>query len=290
MLTVLIIEDNPITSKEVEDKVKAVCKKLGIEFQIQQTLVKFLIANFDTWKSANYLKYAVEITEQWKPDVVILDMELNAPHDGLSFLEHFKNNCWFETIVHSAYSEIALVAQRYKCVVSAVEKSSGNGQFMLAMDKLTKVKQARELTSNSVDWLVMPNKKQNRYDKSRIEYIRIVNEALEISVKSNFNGQFYSSVEHDVTLEKLTELLPKNFVRTHRSSIINSHFADGLVKTLREGSKFKRDPMILTASNAYISISRDNYTQVIETITQYNKKFSIYANQNNHRLSNQYFL
>lgn len=186
----LVIEDEPLGRELIVDYIR--------EIESLQ-----LVAACKNVIEANEILNSVEL------DLMFLDLHL-PKIKGLDFLQSLKNHP--KVIITTAYPEYAVKSYEYD-VVDYVLKPIEFNRFLTAVNKFIKIEKHNNLSQDFLFFNV--NKKQVKiyldeieYIESQKEYVKIVSSAQTILTK-------YSITQLE------NELPAKEFIRTHRSFIVN---------------------------------------------------------------------
>lgn len=214
MIRALIIEDESLIAKQLQQKITSVAD----DIQVQQILPSLKTAK--NW----FLNNA-------EPDLIFMDIQLS---DGISFelFDHFQLKC--PCIFITAYDEYALRAfkvngidyllkpvdneelrkaiDKARAMIQNVGSSSASmGDFMKTMhsgDKSQKLYKEKFVVSVRRNWVPIPAGNIALFLKDNVIYIYTT------------EGERY--VTDYVTLDEIEELLdPKYFYRTNRQSIVH---------------------------------------------------------------------
>jgi len=207
-----------------EQKIKAIVvddEKLAIE-DFKRLLHEF--DNIELVGEANSLKEAIGKCNQFKPDVVFLDIQL-ANESGFDLIDHLDKNT--KVIFVTAFDEYAIKAFE----VSAYDyllKPVTHERLLQSIEKISSAEknESRSEKTLSVDdsiFLKLDTKYQF-INVSKIKYILSANDYSEIKIEGINKGKLTSK-----TLKEWEERLPQNvFCRIHRSAIINTKFIESI--------------------------------------------------------------
>jgi two-component system LytT family response regulator len=184
-------------------------------------------------------------------DVVFLDLHLPGI-DGISLLKSLPSNC--AVIIISADSNFG--AQSYDFnVIDYLLKPIDFSRLAKAVGRLkSRLHEGAQLSSNEEDALFLKDSNTiHRIDLSKLQYIE---------AQGNYAAFIFSDAKPVMTLltlQKLTSLLPSNFLRIHRSYIIN-------LRKIRhiEGSRLHLQSIHLPIGKSYRQILQDRI-QVINS-------------------------
>ena len=197
------------------------------------------IKQFDTLDDAD------DYLQQTPTDILLLDLNLHGA-DGFDLLSQTLSRS-FHTIIISANTDRAIEAFQLG-VIDFIPKPFSKERLEEAFSRVLGTARSGQMKYISV--------------KKRDELIRIpIKDILYIKGADNYSELFFadqSSVLHDKALSKLTQLLPSNFVRTHKSYIARLDLAKS-IKTLT-GPKY----MLLydNESKIEVPISRSKLDEI----------------------------
>lgn len=143
-------------------------------------------------------------------DGLLLDLNLEGD-DGFSLLRRFAAGA-YHTVVVSAHVDRALEAYALG-VLDFVPKPFSRERLGLALERLLGVAQFRP---GSTRWLAVWRAKSTALVAVEdVLYARAAGESSELMLQ---NGR---TELHDKSLQRLSDLLPENFFRCHRSFLVN---------------------------------------------------------------------
>ncbi len=178
-------------------------------------------------------------------DVLLLDLNLNG-RDGFDLLKMAVSGS-FHTIVVSANTDRALQAYDYG-VVDFVPKPFGIERLRRALDRC---RSAGERSPHSTKYLAV--RKAERLKLVDVQDVRYIRGAGVYSELHLTNG----GVElHDKTLSRLSDLLPANFLRVHKSFIANLDH----VQHFRSHGSSKYD--LVLENDEVLPVSRSKYKEL----------------------------
>lgn len=227
-MKVLIIEDEFLIARRIE----RMCKEILGSIKSEITCIGNL-ADAKVYLETN------------KIDLVMLDLNLNG-EDGLKILQQFAAES-FHTIIVSAQKEKAIDAFDYG-VVDFVSKPFEKERLKLALDR----------AGSTIDMDTKQLKFLSVKFKGTLKIIAIENVTFfrgsdiysEIHLES---GEYYL---HDKTLEQLSQLLSRSFLRIHKSYLVSqAQFESLLSKT--GGRNFLR-----LKNGTELPIGRTRYSQI----------------------------
>lgn len=183
-------------------------------------------ANLQLISSAKSAAEAKKNIIEFQPDLILLDIQLK---DATAFevLNEIKN--WFQgkIIFCTAYDEFAVKAFDYEAV-DYLLKPYTQERFNTAINRIISRKEKTDYddllnllknhTVNSSKMLTIPEGLKNHFiEKEKLQYI----------ISESYYCNFVLSDDKKlirISLKKLEEFLPENFIRINKSTIINRDF------------------------------------------------------------------
>ena len=191
-MKILIVEDEPPIALSIRNSCEAILKENAPKYTIVHTL-----------------KEAMYYAENARFDICLLDLNLSGA-DGFELLKKFTAS--FYTIIISAYSEKAVEAFEYG-VLDFVPKPFHNDRLKKAFGRYF---QRSHNFSSKAQYIVVHKQAENQLlSLSDILYFKSVRYLIEIHLLS---GQV-ELIEKP--LNQLETILPENFIRIHRSYIVD---------------------------------------------------------------------
>lgn len=194
MLKVIIIDDEPLAIELLKS------------YLLKITNVKVMEVFTDAINASSYLK-------NYNVDLVLLD--INMPDiNGIELAKSLKNPPMI--IFTTAYSEFAVDAFNLS-VLDYLMKPISFDRFLKAIEKAKHLFSLKEMAANGNDEFVIVKSEylSLKIDTSDILYVEGLDDYIKIITK---NGQTVTLQSLKVFLEQLPE---KDFVRIHRSYIVN---------------------------------------------------------------------
>lgn len=196
-MKIMILEDEP----PIATFIKNTC------YEILGNLIK----NIDVFYSA---EDALEFLKKNSIDLCLLDLNLSGD-DGFNFLKKVVSMP-FLTIVISAYSNRAITAYEYG-VIDFVAKPFDRNRLQLALDRFL----GKDQVASKTKFLVY--RLNREYKMLEAEKVIFFN-SERVIVKAFLED--CRPILLDKHLIQLEKILPKNFIRIHRSFIVNSAFIE----------------------------------------------------------------
>ncbi|MFL1896603.1 LytR/AlgR family response regulator transcription factor [Aquimarina sp. 2-A2] len=191
------------------------------------------------------LSEGIDFLENNPLDLVLLDLNLNG-EDGFGLLKQTVSGS-FHTIIISAHRDKALQAFEYG-VLDFVAKPFNQERLNLAFNRVLRKEDIADRTIN-----VLAVKKRGEIKLISIDDIRYIQGAGVYSELVLLND---TKMLHDKSLEKLEQLLPKTFFRTHKSYLVKvSEIQKILVSS---GSKYD----LILKNNEVLPIGRTRYKEL----------------------------
>ncbi len=155
---------------------------------------------------------AVKKMRKLKPHLLFLDIQLSGIN-GLNFAKTIKNFPHIMIVFVSAYDEYALDAFSVNAI-DYITKPISPSRFEKTVQKLEKY---AELLFPRMDKIAVRNKDEFEFVKVKdICYIEAIGKNVVVHTKESAWNL------HRTTLTALQKNLPKNFIRTHKSYIVNT--------------------------------------------------------------------
>ncbi len=230
MINAIIIEDEKKSREALTGLLKRYCRNVNI------------IAEADGYKSG------IELLQQCTPDVIFLDIQM-PDGSGFKLLEDIEK-INFEIIFTTAFDQFAIKAIKYSAL-DYLLKPIIPVELQNAIKKVERKKQKGNINKN-VNVLLHNLKKEENFKKialSTAEKIHVIDVKDIIRCESdNYYTMFYfingKRLLISKTLKENEELLSDhNFIRTHKSHLINSMYIksfnrnDGGYIIMNDGSK-----------------------------------------------------
>ncbi|WP_350284746.1 LytTR family DNA-binding domain-containing protein [uncultured Croceitalea sp.] len=191
-MKVLIIEDESRIAKRLERMIRA-----------------FFLNTLQTIMHAESLDDGLNMVQEEGIDILLLDLNLNG-ENGFKVLEKSVAKS-FHTIIVSANKKEALTAFSYG-VLDFVAKPFDKKRLEQALNRAVK---KEEVANEGLQLLVI--KKKGNIKLVKIEEVLYMQGAGVYTELCLRNGQ---KELHDKSLEKLAQLLPKTFIRLHKSYLV----------------------------------------------------------------------
>lgn len=191
---------------------------------------------------------ALELLGQTKFDLLLLDLNLLG-HDGFKILQMSQNHGAdnnFKTIIISAYTDRAVTAFGFG-VIDFVPKPFSQERLFLAFQRF----ESRQQSNQTAGRLMI--KRMGNIELLAIADIDYIQADGHYSKIVCCDGQQYF---HEKSLENMVSVLPENFVRIHRSYVLNMQHFKRL--TIEAGGKYS----VETEYSNAIPVSRAMYPKL----------------------------
>ena len=192
-MRLLVVEDEPLIAEYLVD----MCRQI----------LKTKIRNVHI---ANDCESAHEWLHEHVVDLCFLDLNLNG-ENGFSLLQSAVANS-FQTIIVSAYADQAITAFEFG-VLDFIAKPFTEDRLRKAIDRFTD-NQSRSHTNPRV-LPVRVDEKIKLIEIKKISYIKAADDYVQVFYHSR------GSELVDKPLYRLQQILPEEFIRIHRSYIVN---------------------------------------------------------------------
>ena len=197
------------------------------EWLIRSEIIRLLseYLEIEVVGEAAHISEAIELIEQFNPDVIFLDVELSG-ETGFELLEQAEINC--EIIFVTAYNQYAIRAFEVNAL-DYLLKPIQPERFAKTIGRLLKHEPIKPKPTEKVKIddviYVMIN--------GSLKFLRI-SELRCIIARGNYTDIIYEECKKELVSKSLNEweaILPDNFfVRIHRSTIINFKYVDRIEK------------------------------------------------------------
>ena len=246
MLRAVIVEDEKRSRETLTGLLKLYCKNLEIVGE------------------AENVQEGLEVIQKKNPDVVFLDIQM-PDGSGFKLLEKIEN-IQFDVIFTTAYDQFAIKAIRYSAL-DYLLKPIFPDDLVNAVNKAEKNKQIQKSNDNIKVLLENINRPPAEAPKiilSTSEKINVVKVDEIIRCESdNYYTMFYFTNGNKLlvskTLKEQEELLSEyNFIRPHKSHLINVKYIKGYLKT--DGGR------ILMENGSKIPVSRRKKEYIMDIL------------------------
>jgi two-component system response regulator LytT len=233
-MIVAIVEDEPLIANRIERLTKEILDK---------KLTKIIIKNS--------LPEARHYLFEHPVDLLLLDLNLHGK-DGFELLKQAVSGS-FHTIIISAHADKALEAFEYG-VLDFVGKPFSKERLQKAFMRFENTEEKNTYPTKYI--AVRKTGKLLLIEVDKIRYIKGAGIYAEIMMK---NGNIEL---HDKSLNKLDAVLPSNFIRTHKSYIVN-------IQCVKRFSSLGGSKYHLELSNDEIlPVSRTKYKEIKDLLSR----------------------
>ena len=230
-MKLLIVEDEPIIAR-----------------RIQRMVVKELREKLSDLQVRHSLSEGLEYLKNHEIDLLTLDLNLNG-EDGFVLLKSLVASS-FHTIIVSAYKDRAIEAFEYG-VLDFVPKPFTETRLIQALERYTN--QGSKTAASNAKYLSI--QKRGRLVLLEIQNLAYIQGA---GVYSELIFQGGRKEIHNKTLEKLSQLLPPQFDRIHKSYIVNNQLIQEL--SVQAGGKYT----LHLRDGTQLPVSRSKYKDLKE--------------------------
>jgi len=225
---IVIVEDEPIIAQRLK-------RQIGEILEAEKPIIKW----FDDIEDAN-----AYLTQQ-NIDLLMLDLNLHG-ENGFDLLKDISAQS-FHTIIVSAYSEQAITAFEYG-VLDFVAKPFQKDRLKTALMRFT---DKSSHANNELKQLAV-----KKHDG--LSFIKIADISF-IKADGHYTQLHMNTSDfalHDKPIDKLSMLLPEQFVRIHRSYIVDINKVVAL--KIGSGASYQ----LLMQDNIEVPVSRSRYQQI----------------------------
>ncbi len=233
-MIIAIVEDEPLIAERIERLIKEILVK---------KLTKIIIKN--SLNEARHYLFEHPI------DLLLLDLNLHGK-DGFELLKQAVSGS-FHTIIISAHTDKALEAFEYG-VLDFVGKPFTKERLQKAIMRFERTEEKNTYPTKYL--AVRKTGKLLLIEVDNIRYIKGAGNYSEIVLK---NGMIEL---HDKSLHKLDAILPSNFIRTHKSYIVNIQCVDSISSL--GGSKYHLE----LSNDEILPVSRTKYKEIKEILSR----------------------
>lgn len=229
-MNILIVEDESRIAKRIERMAREFFKESLKRIQIVESILQ-----------------ANSIIISNKPDLLLLDINLN----GQSGFEILKENASesFDTIIVSAQKEFALTSFEFG-VLDFVPKPFNRERLNHAFERIIL---NNRITPSQLKFLAV--KKKNHVQLVKLDELLYIQGA---GVYSELYLEDGRKELHNKSLEKLEQLLPEIFIRTHKSYLVKTAAIKEIIT--KPGSQYE----LKLKNGIVLPIGRTKYKQIKE--------------------------
>lgn len=228
---------------------------------LQHYLDTFVVEEIDV-RHAESVKEALVVLQSFKPDIVFLDVEMPY-QNGFDFLQT-KKNPDYDIVFTTAYNQYAIQAIRFSALdylLKPVDPDELQTAIKRHLDKVEERKQhsKQELYDNLVDNIQKKDIKDFRLAVPSSEgvFFFTLDEIMRLEADKNYTSIYLVGKRPFVsskTLKHFDEMLGDfNFIRTHKSHLVNSRF----IKQVAHNNQF-----VLLSDGTQVEVSRRKKDEV----------------------------
>ena len=225
-MRILIVEDEPIIARRIKRMVQAIIDQKELQIAI-----------------CNSVDQGMQYLAENEIDLLFLDLNLHG-EDGFEILEKMVA-APFHTIIISANKDRAITAFEYG-VLDFVPKPFNQERLTRALERFS----GSENKSGQSNAKYLAIQKRGRHQLLEVQ------ELMYIKGAGIYTELFFENGKkeiHNKSLEKLSQLLPEQFDRIHKSYIVNAQFIEELL--VEGGGKYS----VILKNGAELPISRSRY-------------------------------
>lgn len=230
-MRILIVEDEARIAKRIERMLRNILQERILSLRV-----------------ISDLQSALYHMDEYLIDLLFLDLNLQGK-DGFEILKQVNAEA-FHTIIISAHKDKAIEAFEYG-VLDFIPKPFHQERIEQALERLD----SQSISNNSLKYLSI--KTTGRIELFEIQNIHFIKGA---GIYSEVHFEDGKQALHDKSLEKLSQLLPSNFVRIHKSYIVNLQEAQEII--VESGSKYQ----LILKDQTTLPIGRTWYKSVKEIL------------------------
>ncbi len=190
---------------------------------------------------------ALEYVEKHAVDLCLLDLNLHG-EDGYKLLQTAAAQA-FHTVIISAYADQALEAFQYG-VLDFIEKPFGKRRLMEVLDRVKERAKKQDVDTRYLS--VRVNEKYQLVEIENIMYMKSVGPYVELHLK---DGEMELLLK---TMNRLEQILPAYFFRSHRSYFVNLNEIESFCHT--GGGKYE----LSLKEGTVLPLSRSKYKSLYD--------------------------
>ena len=217
MLKILLVEDELIIAEDMTNMLERI--------------------GYEVIGSAIDFEEAIEILENEKPDLILLDVNLGGKRDGIDLAEEINKRFDIPFIFTTSYTDGPTIERAKKThPINYLVKPFKQGQLYtaieIAMLNLAKKEETTKTTTEESENLVI---KDALFIKDKYSYIKLpLSEILWMKAENNY-VEIYTAHRKELVRMNLGQFLEKinkkNFFRTHKSYAVNLDYMTRLDPT-----------------------------------------------------------
>lgn len=242
----IITDDDLFTSEQLRDRIRMLLPQLEVVAVCENAL------------------QGLEAIKKFKPEILFLDIRMPGI-SGFEMLDHLDQDA-FEVIFITSFNQYAIQAIRYSALdyllkpvndnelVSAFERYTHKKESLSLKARMETLKQNISIKDAGGFNLIIPTRQGEKNLK--------VKQIVRCEADSNYTHFFLSDATTFTASRTLKEyemiLSEHDFIRVHKSHIINRHYIQSI----------SNDCQLVLKDQSVIEISRRRYAEVIQAINQ----------------------
>jgi two-component system LytT family response regulator len=226
-------------------------------------MIEKMIPEIEQVKVCNDARKAAEIIHEFQPGLVFLDIQM--PHlNGFQLLEKMPNKN-FKLIFTTAYNEYAIQAIRFSAfdyLLKPVDVEELQASVQRFLQTQQDYKQQYDLLKNIMHNIQSPSSDEFRLalpTKEGVHYLQPA-QIIRCEAVGNYTKFFVENGKHYLISKTLGEydvlLTPQQFIRTHKSHLVNKKFI----------SFIDHDGFAVLKDKSKVEVSRRRKEEVMEAL------------------------
>ena len=226
-------------------------------------MIEKMVPEVDQVKVCNDARKAAEIIHEFQPGLVFLDIQM--PHlNGFQLLEKMPNKN-FKLIFTTAYNEYAIQAIRFSAfdyLLKPVDVEELQASVQRFLQTQQDYKQQYDLLKNIMHNIQSPSSDEFRLalpTKEGVHYLQPA-QIIRCEAVGNYTKFFIDGGKHYLISKTLGEydvlLTPQQFIRTHKSHLVNKKFI----------SFIDHDGFAVLKDKSKVEVSRRRKEEVMEAL------------------------
>ncbi len=204
--------------------------------------------------SAKSGKEAVSLINKTRPDFILLDIELKDL-TAFEVLDQIQNTFNGQIVFVTAFDQYAIEAFNI-AATDYLLKPFDEARFSKAVERVWDKKQKTDIHQvlNVLNTTYKQSEKIEMKEGTKTYFFQ-PNEILWIEAKgyySNIHKVDASNILIRITLKELEKILPDQFARVNRSSIINKHFIEKVTNNIAQQYYFLKGGVKIKKSTGYV--------------------------------------
>jgi len=226
-------------------------------------MIEKMVPEIEQVKVCNDARKAAEIIHEFQPGLVFLDIQM--PHlNGFQLLEKMPNKN-FKLIFTTAYNEYAIQAIRFSAfdyLLKPVDVEELQASVQRFLQTQQDYKQQYDLLKNIMHNIQSPSSDEFRLalpTKEGVHYLQPA-QIIRCEAVGNYTKFFIEGGKHYLISKTLGEydvlLTPQQFIRTHKSHLVNKKFI----------SFIDHDGFAVLKDKSKVEVSRRRKEEVMEAL------------------------